>query len=48
VATVQFVDKTSHVVRDCFTLCGTDATFAQVFQSVMGGVAQLAGLKVEV
>ena len=47
VATVQFMDKTSHVVRDCFTLCGTDATFAQVFQSVLGGVAQLAGLNVE-
>jgi len=47
VATVQFMDKTSHVVSDCFTLCGTDATFAQVFQSVLGGVAQLAGLNVE-
>jgi hypothetical protein len=46
VATVQFVDKTNHIVRDCFALCGTDATFAQVFQSVMGGVAQLAGLSV--
>ena len=47
VATVQFVDKTSHVVRDCFGLCGKDKTFAQVFQSVMGGVAQLAGLSIE-
>jgi hypothetical protein len=46
VATVQFVDKTSHVVRDCFALCGTDATFAQVFQSVLGGIAGQAGLSV--
>ena len=46
VASVQFVDKTSHVVKDCFTLAGTDQTFGAVLQQVMSEIARKAGLKV--
>ena len=47
VASVQFVDKISHVVRDCFVLASTDLTFATVLQQVMGEVARQAGLTVQ-
>ena len=46
-ASVQFVDKTSHVVRDCFVLASTDSTFAVILQQVMGEVARQAGLTVQ-
>ena len=48
VASVQFVDKTNHIVRDCFTLAGTDQTFGMVLQQVLGEVARQAGLTVQI
>ena len=45
-AQVIYADGTAHRIFDCFALAGTDATFAGVFNSTLGGVAALAGLTV--
>ena len=47
VASVQFTDKTAHVIRDCFVLASTDLTFAGALQQVLGEVARQAGLTVQ-
>jgi hypothetical protein len=45
-AQIAFVDGTFHRIPDCFVTCGTDATFAGVFATAMGVIAELAGLTV--
>ena len=45
-AQAGFVDGTSYIIKDCFTLAGTDAVFANVFTTVMGEIAIQAGLTV--
>jgi len=46
-AMLGFADGTSHVIPDCFALCGTDQVFAGVFMAVMGEIARQAGLEIE-
>ena len=46
VARAFFTDGTMHSIPDCFGLCATDPTFAQVFLGTMAQVATLAGLTV--
>ena len=46
IARVEFVDKTTHTIDDCFALAGTDEVFAGVFTSAMAEIARQAGLTV--
>jgi len=47
-AFVQFdsSNNSTHQIKDCYALAGTDSTFAGVFNAAMGEIARLAGLTI--